>query len=104
MRVVPANRLLIQPTVQLSWIRQHGDLEFVVAKDVQDRFLRAWTRYRASDHPSLAAFLADDQTLELALHEDDAVFALLTGADTIESALGPLRMATHQPNLTWTLT
>ena len=104
MRVVPADRLLIQPTVQLSWIRQHGNLEFVVSADVQDRFLQAWSRYRASGHLTLVAFLADDQTLDLALHEDDAVFALLTGADAIESALGPLRMATHQPNLTWTLT
>lgn len=100
MRVVPANRLLIQPTVQLKWFQQHGELEFVLEDALQLRFLQAWTEFQAS-HNSLISFLNDPANLHYRFYEDDHLFALITGADFIASHAGPLDIRIHQPNLTW---
>lgn len=103
MRVVPGDRLLIQPTVQLSWIRQHGELEFQVPAELQAQFRVLWQRYQATALPTVGDFVKDAQAQPFLLHENDQLFALLVGADYITSHLGPVDILTGQPNLLWRL-
>lgn len=103
MRIVPIGRVLIQPTVQLGWLKQHGQIEFALDTAVQQQFMRIWTDYRKAGRSSLVTFLNHPETDGYQLYENDVLFALLTGADYISNIHPDLCIRACQPNLIWTL-
>lgn len=85
MKNVPLDRLLIQPTVQLSWIEQHRELFFQYDEDLLAEFFELWTEYKTSQCFNIADYLNSANGRRRELHEDDHLFALLVGADYIST-------------------
>ncbi len=103
MRVVPENRLLIQPTVQRKWLLQHRTIEFVLPMSVQQTYWQIWQAYQDSGYPSLHDYLNSDVASELALHECDQIFALMVGADAMHQEFAVFRQSLNRPNLVWSI-
>ena len=103
MRVVPLNRLLIQPTVQLSWIEQHRRIEFVLDAALQALFNRLWSLYQADSAVTVPAFLTSASAQPFNLVDDDRLFALLVGADYIQKKYPQFRVELGQANLVWAI-
>jgi len=102
-RIVPLNRLLNQPTVQLKWIEQHKQIEFVLDKGVQLAFEQVWKLFQESHAASLFEFLNSEDLEQFCLVEDDHLFALLTGADYIINRYPDFSYELNQPNLVWAI-
>lgn len=103
MRLVPMNRLLIQPTVQLKWLEQHGSIEFILEEGVLERFEKLWELLRQTKTPFNDFLISDDAT-EWSLHDDDSVFALLTGADYISNRYPSFTAECYDGRLFWSIT
>ncbi len=103
MKYVPENRLLIQPTVQLKWIEQHQSIEFKLPEELQRSFDEIWCAYCAGGHENIASFLADSKSHHFELHQHDALFALLTGADYISNLYDSFQCKVLAPNLVWSI-
>ena len=109
MRIVPANRLLIQPTVQCKWIEQHNTIEFILDDVVQQRFQACWAGYcernwqKPGEEATLANFLSSKIGRSFECHNDDAVFSLMAGADFIQHKYSSFHLKFQQPNLVWSI-
>ncbi|WP_196158064.1 hypothetical protein [Reinekea sp. G2M2-21] len=103
MRVVPENRLLIQPTVQRKWILQHRTIEFVLPLSVQQTYWQIWQQYQDTGYPSLHDYLNSDAASALALHECDQIFALMVGADAMRREFAVFWQSLNRPNLVWSI-
>jgi hypothetical protein len=103
LRQVPLNRLLIQPTVQLSWIEQHRELDFEVSYELRIDFFDVWHQYSESEAQSIDAFLLTDVGRVWELHERDHLFALLVGADYIRSRHASFQATEQGPFLRWAI-
>lgn len=101
MRIVPENRLLIQPTVQLKWIEQHGAIEFQLSETDQAEFLARWAHFTKSDLSSLHDYLNTDEVVGADLFENDKLFALLTGADFIRQKYEQFQCGVENSRLVW---
>jgi len=102
-RVVPLNRLLIQPTVQLSWLERHRRIEFVLDTHLQAEFYRLWALYRADGPGDLPEFLSRPALQPFNLVHHDRLFALLVGADYILRQYETFSVDFGQANLVWTI-
>ena len=103
MKIVPENRLLIQPTVQMHWIEQHGSIEFMISETDQELFDAVWQLYQSSGVRSLVDFLMLEQARPLELQENDQLFALLCGADFIRNHYPSFKYQIGPKNLVWTI-
>ncbi len=103
MKIVPLNRLLIQPTVQCKWIEQHKTIEFLLDENMQRLFASVWQAYLAFSCQELVLFLDSDVGRSYELHNHDILFALLAGADFIYHKYPQFQIAFQQPNLTWSI-
>lgn len=103
MRLVPENRILIQPSVQLQWLEQNRTIEFVLTETQQKKFQEIWKIYQQSHTTSLVDFLNSDTALALELFDDDLNFSLLTGADYIGQRHANFTQQFFQPELVWSL-
>jgi hypothetical protein len=102
MKIVPVNRLLLQPTVQLKWIEQHDEIEFEISEEDQLRFKDVWQAFKTSQ-ATLPEFLNDPIYFEFNLHEDDTLISLLTGADYISQKYPEFQLSFLKPNLVWSV-
>lgn len=102
MKIVPLNRLLIQPTVQRQWIDQHQTLEFQIDSPLQRRFQQLWTCFQECSQP-MAQFMVSDQSAWFNLSEEDHLFALLVGADHLNNRYPHFSIHYLQPNLLWSI-
>lgn len=100
MQRVPLDRLLIQPTVQLKWIEQHREIEFLISTRLQNEFSELWSKLGTA---RFADFVQSEHATEYQLHNRDHLFALLTGADYIRALHPSFAIKAHQPNLLWTI-
>jgi hypothetical protein len=103
MRIVPENRLLLQPTIQLKWIEQHGEIEFVQPKPVLRTFEQVWTTFAQGALGSIPEFLATNEGRSFYLHENDRVFSLLVGADFILKKHPCFCQDFSKTNLIWSI-
>ena len=118
MKIVPLNRLLIQPTVQCKWIEQHKTIEFVLDEATQRSFEMCWQAYTEftinaeivlstdeSETPtaSIISFLNSAVGRRFELHNDDVIFALLAGADFIQKKYPQFTIQCGRPNLKWSI-
>jgi hypothetical protein len=100
---VPLNRLLIQPTVQLSWLTQHRCIEFVLDAHLQGQFQSLWSLYRDDSPAQLPEFLSRPAVQAFNLVNHDRLFALLVGADYIQRQHESFSVDFGQANLVWSL-
>lgn len=103
MRMVPPNRLLLQPTIQKQWLEQYGEIEFQLAEPTQIQFQQIWNRFQESHFKTLAEFVASMQAKDLDLHEQDELFSLLVGAAFIQQHYANFSQRFLQPNLVWSI-
>jgi len=102
-RVVPRNRLLIQPPVQLSWLEQHRRIEFVLDEPVKRQFQRLWSLYQDDKPADMPAFLSRPAVQAFNLVNHDQLFALLVGADYIQRQYGTFAVDSGHANLAWAI-
>jgi hypothetical protein len=103
MRIVPTNRLLLQPTIQLKWIEQHGEIEFIQPKSILDTYHLVWSAFALSRFSHVVDFLTSELAKEYQLHEQDEVFSLLVGADYIQKKHPCFNQDFTKPNLIWSI-
>ena len=103
MRLVPANRLLIQPTVQRQWLEQHQTIELQLSEAAQRSFQTLWTQFLHSAAANPFAFINCAAAQPYCLHEDDLNFALLVGAAHIRERYPQFTMRFFQPALVWSI-
>jgi hypothetical protein len=103
MKIVPINRLLLQPTVQLKWIEQHGEIEFIQPKSILETYQLVWAAYIQSQPTHVVDFLDSKLGRDFQLHEQDEVFSLLVGADYIRKKHPCFHQNFSKPNLIWTI-
>lgn len=103
MRVVPANRVLIQPTIQYRWLEQHKTIEFSIDAELMTTFLRLWQFYLEQHCPAPVHFfnLLIEQGYEL--YDQDALFSLLSGAIYAHQQEAPFSVGRFEHRLTWSI-
>lgn len=100
MQFVPQTKLLIQPRVQLSWIEQHGWIQFQLEEALISRFQHCW-QLMTSDGVFFKDYIRQPHSTEWQLEEDDSLFALLIGADWIKQKYPSFEIDTNASRLTW---
>lgn len=96
MRIVPLNKLLLQPRVHLQWMRQDNLLRFVVGEDLAHHFDGLWRAYVGAGYPPPTAFLEQHP-----LTEDDHLFALFAGAVFAREHLPDLAVEIEDNAVVW---
>lgn len=101
MKIVPINRLLLQPTIQQQWLDQNGEIEFELAEGIQKTYQQAWQLFQTGGFQTLAQFVSSEEALAFELHERDEVISLLVGADHMAQRYENFHQKFFQPNLVW---
>jgi len=75
MRRVPLDKIFLQPSVHLHWLRLAGTVRFEVGAELAGRFGEVWRVFEIEGCPAPTTFLEGHS-----LSEDDFLFALFAGA------------------------
>lgn len=96
MRIVPLDKLLLQPRVHLQWIRKAGALGFEVGSKLAERFVVLWQQYEREGFPSPPDFLDRHP-----LTEQDRLFALFAGAVYLHRHLPEFQVRLEGGRVVW---